>query len=66
MVSFLNPLAAKDEISRPENLTFSKSWTLRRVVIHCPWCNTLPSNNPSPKSVKILALKGLINFKNII
>ena len=54
-----NPLAAKDEISGPGNLTFLQSWTPRRVATHAPLCNTLPSNNRSPKSVKNPALKGL-------
>ena len=48
-ISSLNPLTAKDEISRPENLTFLCSWILRWVprstVTDAPLCNTLFSNN---------------------
>ena len=52
-----NPLTAKDELSR--FLTFfivldPKEGVPRRAT-HAPLCNTLPSNNISPESVKILA-----------
>ena len=34
------------------------------TVNHAPLCNTLPSNNLIPKSMKILALKGLKNLRD--
>ena len=48
-LSILIPLTAKDELSRPGNLTFLQSWTPRRIprriATHAPLYNTLPSNN---------------------
>ena len=58
----VNPLTANDEISRHENLTFLWTWTLRWVprsfATHASLCNTL-SSNKCPKTVGILAVKGL-------
>ena len=49
-----NSLTPKEETSRPENLTFSWSWILRReprsVAAHALWCNTLFKNSESPGS----------------
>ena len=60
----INPLTANEELSRHENLTFLWNWTLRWVprsfATHNSLCNTLPSNKLCPKTVKILAVKGLI------
>ena len=43
------------------NNTIHGNLTLR-VATNAPLCNTLPSNNISPKTVKILALKGLTKY----
>ena len=57
-----NPYA-NDELSRLENLTFLWTWILRWVpksfATHPSLCNTLSSNTLCPKTVKMLALKGL-------
>ena len=59
----LNPLTANDELSRHENLTFLWTWILRWVprsfATHASLCNVLSSNKLCPKTVKILAVKGL-------
>ena len=59
----LNPLSPNGELSRHENLTFLWTWILRWVprsfATHATLCNTLSSNKLCPKTVKILALKGL-------
>ena len=59
-----NPLTANDELSRHENLTFLWTWILRWVprsfATHASLCNTLSYNKLCPKTVKILAVKGLI------
>ena len=60
-----NPLTANDELSRHENLNFLWAWILRWVfrsfATHTSLCNTLSSNKP--KTVKILAMKGLNDKK---
>ena len=60
-----NPLTANDELSRHENLTFLWTWILRWVprsfATNASLCNALSSNKLCPKTVKILAVKGLIN-----
>ena len=59
--SVLNPLSDNDELSRHENLTFSWTWilgcVLRSFATHVSLCNTLSSNKPCPKTVKILAVE---------
>ena len=59
----LNPLTANDELSRHENLTFLWTWILRWVprsfATHASLCNALSTNKLCPKTVKILAVKGL-------
>ena len=55
-ISPINPLSAVGNYTVHGNLTFLWYWTSRT---HDPLCNTLPSNNQSPKTVKIPALKGL-------
>ena len=64
------PLAANDELSRLENLTLLWTWILKWVprsfATHASLCNTL-SSNKCPKTVKILAVKGLSSsFNDII
>ena len=58
-----NPLTANDELSRHENLTFFWTWILRWVprsfATLASLCNALSSNKLCPKTVKILAVKGL-------
>ena len=58
-----NPYA-NDELSRLENLIFLWTWILRWVpksfATHPSLCNTLSSNTLCPKTVKMLALKGLM------
>ena len=60
---YINRLTANAELSRHENLTFLCTWTLRWVprsfATHASLCNTLSSNKLCPKTVKILAVKGL-------
>ena len=56
---FLNPLSAIVHYTVHGNLTFfivldPKEVPPRRVATHAPLCNTLPSNNLSPKTVKDL------------
>ena len=62
-ISCLNPLSANGELSRHENLTLLWTWILRQVprsfATHASLCNNLSSNKLCPKTVKILALKGL-------
>ena len=56
---------ANVEISLLENLTFLWTWILRWVsrsfATHASLCNALSSYKLCPKTVKILAVKGLIN-----
>ena len=62
-VFLFNPLTANDELSRHENLTFLWTWILRWIprsfATHASLCNALSSNKLCPKTVKILAIKGL-------
>ena len=62
-IFLFNPLSANVELSRHENLTFLWTWILRWVprsfATHASLCNTLSSNKLCPKTVKILAPKGL-------
>ena len=62
-IYLFNPLSVNGELSRHENLTFFWTWILRWVprsfATHASLCNTL-SFNKCPKTVKILALKGLM------
>ena len=59
----LNLLSGNGKLSYHENLTFLWTWILkwvpRNFATHASLCNTLPSNKLCPKTVKILALKGL-------
>ena len=61
--SFLNLLSANGKLSYHENLTFLWTWILKWVprsfATHASLCNTL-SSNKCPKTLKILAVKGLI------
>ena len=54
----LNPLTAKEELSRPRNLTFYSPGPLggSRSMLSCvTLCSLITPNLKSPKSVKILA-----------
>ena len=68
-IFLFNPLTANDELSRHENLTFLWTWILRWVprsfATHASLCNALSSNKLCPKTVKILAVKGLIAYNFI-
>ena len=58
--SLLKTLSVNDELSRHENLwTWILRWVPRSFATHASFSNTLPSNKLYPKTVKILALKGL-------
>ena len=67
-IFLLNPLTANDELSRLENLTFLWTWILRWVprsfATHASLLNTLSSNKLCPKTVDIMAVKGLMLIKN--
>ena len=69
-IFLFNPLTANDELSRHENLTFLWTWILRWVprsfATHASLCNALSSNKLCPKTVKILAVKGLKAMQNVI
>ena len=64
-----NPLTANDELSHHGNLIFLWTWILRWVprsfATHASLCNALSSNKLCTKTVKILALKGLMEINKI-
>ena len=72
-IQIINPLSANGQLYHHEDLTFlwtgylyhwTLRWVLRSFATHASLCNTLSSNKLCPKTVKILALRGLKNIFN--